>query len=127
MSTEILTTQYLPIAVTFIIATALCAFIVWASGNLGPKRNTDKKLMPYESGMTPIGGANRRIPVRYYLIAVLFILFDIEVIFFLPWATALLQNGKSFAQFALAEMLVFTITLVVGYIYVWKRGALNWE
>ncbi|MCH2539505.1 MAG: NADH-quinone oxidoreductase subunit A [Anaerolineales bacterium] len=79
--------------------------------------------MPYESGMTPIGSAVRRMPVRYYLIAVLFVLFDIEVIFLLPWAVVLRKLGL----FGLIEMLVFVTILLVGYIYVWKKGALEWE
>ncbi|MEY3150288.1 MAG: hypothetical protein RL635_5 [Chloroflexota bacterium] len=79
--------------------------------------------MPYESGMTPIGAAVRRVPVRYYLVAVLFILFDIEVVFFLPWAVVLRKLG----MFGLLEMLVFVAILLVGYVYVWKRGALEWE
>jgi NADH-quinone oxidoreductase subunit A len=73
--------------------------------------------------MTPIGAAVRRVPVRYYLVAVLFILFDIEVVFFLPWAVVLRKLG----MFGLLEMLVFVAILLVGYVYVWKRGALEWE
>jgi NADH-quinone oxidoreductase subunit A len=79
--------------------------------------------MPYESGMTPIGTAVRRMPVRYYLIAVLFVLFDIEVIFLLPYAVVLRKLGL----FGLIEMLVFVMILLVGYVYVWKKGALEWE
>ena len=79
--------------------------------------------MPYESGMIPIGTAMRRMPVRYYLIAVLFVLFDIEVIFLLPYAVVLRKLGV----FGLIEMLVFVTILLVGYIYVWKKGALEWE
>ena len=90
---------------------------------LGPRRDTPEKLMPYESGMTPIGTAVRRMPVRYYLIAVLFVLFDIEVIFLLPYAVVLRKLGL----FGLIEMLVFVMILLVGYVYVWKKGALEWE
>ena len=90
---------------------------------LGPRRQTEAKLIPYESGMTPIGSAVRRMPVRFYLIAVLFVLFDIEVIFLLPWAVVLKQLGV----FGLIEMLVFVFILLVGYVYVWKKGALEWE
>ena len=73
--------------------------------------------------MTPIGTAVRRMPVRFYLIAVLFVLFDIEVIFLLPWAVVLRKLG----MFGLIEMLVFVIILLVGYVYVWKKGALEWQ
>ena len=90
---------------------------------LGPRRQTEAKSIPYESGMTPIGSAVRRMPVRFYLIAVLFVLFDIEVIFLLPWAVVLKQLGV----FGLIEMLVFVFILLVGYVYVWKKGALEWE
>jgi NADH-quinone oxidoreductase subunit A len=81
------------------------------------------KAMPYESGMVPIGEGTRRMPVRFYLIAVLFILFDIEVVFFLPWAIVFRQLGL----FGLIEMIIFIVILLVGYIYAWKKGALEWE
>jgi NADH-quinone oxidoreductase subunit A len=115
--------DYLPIAILLFVATGM-AFAMVALGHLfGPRRDGKAKLMPYESGMTPIGSAVRRMPVRYYLIAVLFVLFDIEVIFLLPWAVVLRKLGL----FGLIEMLVFVTILLVGYIYVWKKGALEWE
>lgn len=115
--------DYLPIAILLFVATGM-AFTMVALGHLfGPRRDGKAKLMPYESGMTPIGSAVRRMPVRYYLIAVLFVLFDIEVIFLLPWAVVLRKLGL----FGLIEMLVFVTILLVGYIYVWKKGALEWE
>src|SRR5512137_101005 len=89
----------------------------------GPRRPTLRKSQPYESGMRPIGPGTRRMPVRFYLVAVLFILFDIEIIFFLPWAVVYRQLGK----FGLVEMLIFIIILLVGYVYAWKKGALEWE
>lgn len=114
---------YLPIAVLLVISTGL-AFIVVGLGHLfGPRRPTERKLAPYESGMRPIGPAMRRMPVRFYLVAVLFILFDIEVIFFLPWAVTFRQLGV----FGFIEMLVFIGILLVGYVWVWKRGALEWD
>ena len=114
---------YLPIAVLLVISTGL-AFIVVGVGHLfGPRRPTERKLAPYESGMRPIGPAMLRMPVRFYLVAVLFILFDIEVIFFLPWAVTFRQLGV----FGFIEMLVFIGILFVGYIWVWKRGALEWD
>ena len=84
--------------------------------------------MPYESGMNPIGPGTRRIPVRFYLIAVLFILFDIEVVFFIPWALVF-NNFVKAGQglFMLAEMSVFIGILLVGYVYAWKKGALEWD
>ncbi len=76
-----------------------------------------------KSGLTPIGPGTRRMPVRFYLVAVLFILFDIEVIFFFPWAVVFRQLGL----FGLIEMLIFILILLVGYIYAWKKGALEWD
>lgn len=114
---------YLPIAILFVIATGLAVIIVVLGHLLGPKRPTPIKLEPYESGMRALGPALRRMPVRFYLVAVLFILFDIEVIFFLPWAVTF----KALGVFGFFEMLVFIAILLVGYIWVWKKGALEWE
>jgi NADH-quinone oxidoreductase subunit A len=115
--------EYVAIGV-LIALTAAVAVIAIALGYLfGPKRPTSRKAAPYESGMTPLGPGNRRMPVRYYLVAVLFILFDIEVVFFLPWAVTFRQLGL----FGLIEMIIFIVILMVGYIYAWKRGALEWE
>lgn len=115
--------QYLPIAILLILATLL-AFLVVAIGHIfGPRRPTTRKSLPYESGMVPFGPGTRRMPVRFYMVAVLFILFDIEVVFFLPWAIVFRQLGL----FGLIEMLIFVLILVVGYVYAWKKGALEWE
>lgn len=123
-----MTSEYLPLAILFLFAVIL-AFIVVALGHLfGPKHNTQRKAAPYESGMQPIGPATRRISVRFYLVAVLFILFDIEVVFFLPWAVVLSGFTKAgWGTFALVEMAVFIAILLVGYFYAWKKGALEWE
>jgi len=115
--------QYLPIAILVVLATGL-AFLFIALGHLfGPRRPTERKSLPYESGMIPIGPGTRRMPVRFYMVSVLFILFDIEVIFFLPWAVVLRQ----LKLFGLMEMFVFVFILLVGYFYAWKKGALEWE
>ena len=88
-------TQYLPIAILVVLAIVF-AFLVIAIGHLfGPRRPTERKSLPYESGMIPIGPGTRRMPVRFYMVAVLFILFDIEVIFFLPWAVAFREAGMA--------------------------------
>jgi len=121
-------TDYLPIAILFIISTGLAILFIVIGHLFGPKRPTPRKLEPYESGMRPIGPAMRRMPVRFYLVAVLFILFDIEVVFFLPWAVTLRSFiGSGLGIFAFVEMLVFIVILLVGYIWVWKKGALEWE
>ncbi len=115
--------QYLPVAILFVLSTGL-AFLIVGLGNLfGPHRPSQRKSAPYESGMRPIGPGTRRMPVQYYLIAVLFILFDTEIVFFLPWAVVFRQLGL----FGLIEMLIFIVILLVGYFYAWKKGALEWE
>ena len=115
--------EYVAIALMIVLAT-LVALIAIGMGNLfGPRKKSAVKSMPYESGMPPIGEGTRRMPVRFYLIAVLFILFDIEVIFFLPWAIVFRQLG----WFGLIEMLIFMALLLTGFFYIIKKGALKWE
>ena len=115
--------DYYPLIVILTFAITL-AFIVVALGHLfGPRRPSQKKSMPYESGMVPYGPGTRRMNVRYYLIAVLFILFDIEVVFFLPWAVAFRTLGIP----GLVVMLIFVAILEVAHFYAWKKGALEWE
>ncbi|MEW5985688.1 MAG: NADH-quinone oxidoreductase subunit A [Chloroflexota bacterium] len=116
-------TPYIPLAVLFGIALFFALLLPILSLSLGPRRPTPRKLAPYESGMTPIGSAQRRLPVRFYQVAVLFILFDIEIIFLLPWAVTFRQLGL----FGLVEVLVFIAILVAGYVWIWKKGALEWE
>jgi NADH-quinone oxidoreductase subunit A len=120
--------EYLAIAVLIVLATAVAFIAIGLGGLFGPKKKTEQKSMPYESGMAPYGPGTRRMPVRFYLIAVLFILFDIEVVFFLPWAMVFREYVKNgMGLFILAEMIVFIVILLVGYIYAWKKGALEWE
>jgi NADH-quinone oxidoreductase subunit A len=119
---------YIPIAVIVILAVIFGFLIVGIGTVFGPRRKTARKLMPYESGMNPIGPGTRRVPVRFYLVAVLFILFDIEIIFIIPWAVILKQFVQAKAGiFALIEMAVFILILLIGLIYAWKKGALEWE
>ena len=117
--------DYLPILTLIIVATGLAGLIVLISILFGPRRraNNPKKLVPYESGMRAIGQGQRRYPIRYYLIAVIFILFDIEVIFFYPWAVAFRQLGIA----GFVEMMIFVGILLAGFIWIWKKGALDWE
>ncbi|UCH59841.1 MAG: NADH-quinone oxidoreductase subunit A [Anaerolineales bacterium] len=116
-------TEYLPIAILLLVATVLAGLVIAIGHLFGPRRPTERKAAPYESGMTPFGPGTRRMPVRFYMVAVLFILFDIEVVFFLPWAIVFRKLGL----FGLIEMVIFVIILLVGYIYAWKKGALEWE
>lgn len=115
--------EYIAIAVMIVVATVIAALAIGLGELFGPRKNTPEKSMPYESGMNPYGEGTRRMPVRFYLIAVLFILFDIEVVFFLPWAIVFRQLGL----FGLIEMIVFIVILLIGYVYAWKKGALEWE
>ncbi len=115
--------EYTAIAIMIIVATLIAAIAIGLGELLGPKKKTKVKGEAYESGIPAIGPGTRRMPVRFYLIAVLFILFDIEVVFFLPWAVVFRKLGL----FGLAEMGVFIVILLIGYIYAWKKGALEWE
>ncbi|HCB50041.1 MAG: hypothetical protein AMJ56_04210 [Anaerolineae bacterium SG8_19] len=115
--------QYIPIAVMFGIALFIALLVPILSIALGPRRPSARKLSPYESGITPIGAAQRRLPVKFYLIAVLFILFDIEIIFLLPWAVTFRILGL----FGFVEVLIFVAILIVGFIWIWKKGAFEWE
>lgn len=116
-------TAYLPIAILILISAGLAVIVIVLGNLFGPRRPTVRKAMPYESGMRPIGPGTRRLPVHFYLVAVLFILFDIEVVFFLPWAVVFQQLGL----FGLIEMFVFIVVLLIGFAYAWKKGALEWE
>jgi NADH-quinone oxidoreductase subunit A len=115
--------EYLPIIILVVAATGLAALVVGLGHFFGPRRPTARKAAPYESGMRPFGPGTRRMPVAFYLVAVLFILFDIEVVFFLPWAVVFRQLGL----FGLVEMIIFIVILLAGYIYAWKAGALEWD
>lgn len=115
--------DYLPILVMIVIATGFAAIALLLSALTGPRRPTPAKLSPYESGMPPIGSARRRLSIKYYLTAVLFILFDIEIIFFYPWAVLFRDLG----WFGLIEMGVFMGVLLIGYVYIWRKGGFEWD
>ena len=114
---------WLPVLILFVLTTVLAFTVIGLSSLLGPQRGSRRKLMPYESGMSPIGGAMRRMPIRFYLVAMIFILFDIEVVFMLPYALIFRKLGL----FGLVEMGSFVVILLVGYIYAWKTGAFTWD
>jgi NADH-quinone oxidoreductase subunit A len=115
--------EYVAIALLIVLATVVALIAIGLGSLFGPRKESAAKSMPYESGMNPYGEGTRRMPIRFYLIAVLFILFDIEVVFFLPWAITFRQLGL----FGLIEMVIFIVILLVGYVYAWKKGALEWE
>ncbi|MEN4041424.1 MAG: NADH-quinone oxidoreductase subunit A [Anaerolineaceae bacterium] len=115
--------QYLPLLVLLIMATLVALIVLGLGAFFGPRRPSQRKGQPYESGMKPYGPGSRRVSVRYYLIAVLFILFDIEVVFVLPWAVVFRDLGVS----GLISMIVFLVVLEAAFLYAWKKGALEWE
>ncbi|NWF80384.1 MAG: NADH-quinone oxidoreductase subunit A [Chloroflexi bacterium] len=115
--------SFVPILILFLIAAFIAVFVITFSALLGPKRSSPRKLAPYESGMEPIGPAIRRIPVKFYVVAMLFIVFDIEVVFFYPYALVF----RELAVPGLIAMGIFFLMLVVGFVYEWRKGALSWE
>jgi len=115
--------QYIPIGVMILFGATFGILMSKASEWLGPKNPTDVKLSTYESGMEPIRNARERVSVKYYMVAMLFIVFDIEVVFMYPWAV----NYRHLGFFGLVEMIVFIVILLFGYLYLWKKGALKWN
>lgn len=116
--------QYIPFIILFIIAAGFAGASILLSQLLGPKHPSTDKLEPYESGMVPIGTTKSRFQIRFYLVAMLFILFDIEIVFLYPWAVIYVSAGAA-KMFLLLEMAVFLGVLIIGYIYIWKKGALD--
>ena len=120
--------EYWPIAVLIFLTFGLGVLVIILGYLFGPHRPSARKLSPYESGMKPIGPGTRQMPVRFYLVAVLFILFDIEIVFLLPWAVIFkkfVDNGQG--SFVLLEIGIFLVVLLVGYVYAWAKGALEWD
>lgn len=115
--------QYIPVMAMIAAGIGFGLVSIKAHEWLGPRRMTKEKLSTYESGMPPVSTARERFSVKYYLVAMLFILFDIEIVFMYPWAASFRELGR----FALGAMLLFIITLFVGYIYIVKKGALKWD
>jgi len=115
--------QYLPILIFLSVSTIIGVVLVILGGLLGPTKPDSEKLSPYECGFEAFEDTRTKFDVRYYLVAILFIIFDLEITFFLPWAMALDTLGI----FGVVAMLLFVIELVIGYFVIWKRGALEWE
>jgi len=113
---------YLPILVMLVLAGAFAAIALTVSALLGPRRSNPAKGEPYESGILPFGDARRRFPIQFYVIAVLYILFDVEVILMYPWAV----SARKLGVFGLVEMAIFIVILLVGFIYAWKNDAFKW-
>jgi len=125
--------DYVPIAMMFLVAAGFGLSQLLVTQLIGPRKRTATKLMPYECGKDPVGSARDRFSIKFYSVAVIFLLFDIEVLFMIPFAVAFKSlmaeekmSGIAFGAIAFAEILVFIATLVVGYIYVWKKGVFDW-
>ena len=113
---------WLSILIMIALGAGFALVAVVLSNFLGPKKPTPEKLAPYECGMPPVGDARERQSVKFYLVAMIFLLFDIEVAFLYPWAMALRDLGWP----GLVQVVLFTLLLLDGYVYVWRKGALDW-
>src|SRR4051794_29067908 len=122
--------DYVPIAIMFLVAAGFGVSQLLVTQLIGPRKRTAVKLMPYECGKDPVGSARDRFSIKFYTVAVIFLLFDIEVLFIIPFAVAfksLIAAGPAiFGTVAFIEIMVFIATLIVGYIYVWKKGTFDW-
>lgn len=125
--------DYAPIGIMFLVAMGFAISQLLVTQLIGPRKRTATKLMPYECGKDPVGGAHDRFSVKFYTVAVIFLLFDIEVLFMIPFAVAFKSllvsqqiTGVGYGTIALVEILVFIATLIVGFIYVWKKGVFDW-
>ena len=118
--------DYIPILVMFTVVFGFATFSLVITHIVGQRRRGSVKLEPYESGMPPIDWTLGRIPVKYYLYAMFFIIFDVEVVFLYPWAVIFKDSVKEH-PFILIEMFIFLIVLIVGLVYIWRKGALEWE
>ena len=113
---------YIPIFIFILVAIGFALFTLLVSKALHSSRYSRVKLEPYECGIEPVTDARDRYSVRYYLVAMLFVIFDVETVFMFPWAVVM----DELLLFGLIEMLVFVFILVVGYVYAWRKGALDW-
>ena len=120
---ELMEHPYFPLLVMFILAAGIVCALLLVASKAGPKSSNPAKAEPFESGNPPKGDARSRFSVRFYLIAMLFLIFDLEVVFLYPWAIYFRELG----MFGLVQMVIFLGILTIGYVYVWKKGALEWE
>jgi NADH-quinone oxidoreductase subunit A len=121
---------YLPIVVMFVVAAGFAASQILVTQLIGPRKRTATKLMPYECGKDPVGSAHDRFSVKFYTVAVAFLLFDIEVLFLIPFAVAfksILGENASYGTIAFVEVMIFIATLVAGLVYIWKKGVFDWS
>ena len=118
--------EYIPLLIFLLVSILFAGVVILLSSVFGRKTSTREKLMPYECGLDPIGNARVKVSVKFFIIAMLFIVFDVELVFLYPWAIVFRQFDQ-FKGFVFGEMVVFIAVLLVGFIYVWKKGALEWE
>ena len=114
--------SYIPVALMLVVVGLFSVAIIILSRLLGRRQESREKIMAYECGNDPVGDARMRFSVKFYIVAVLFILFDIEAVFLYPWAVIYRRLG----MFGLVEMGIFVVILFIGFIYVWRKGALEW-
>jgi NADH-quinone oxidoreductase subunit A len=122
--------DYLPVLLMFFVAAGFAAVNVFISQFIGQRKRTRTKMMPYECGKDPVGSARERFSVKFYLVAMIFILFDIEVIFLIPWAVVfktLASPAYGLSTLIYVEMMVFVVLLLAGYVYILKKGAFDWS
>lgn len=115
--------DYVPVLIHLLAVVAIAAAILGLSAWVGVKRPSREKLSPYECGIAPVGNARERFSVSFYLVGMLFILFDVEAVFLYPWAVVY----KSLQWFGFLEMFLYIGILLAGYVYIWKKGALDWS
>ena len=123
MEVQSLPVNYLPIIFQMIVAMGFVVLVMLVTHKIGPKRKTSDKLTPFESGIEVVGNARNAVSIKYFLVAILFVLFDVEVIFMYPWAV----NFRALGRDGMIEMFIFMGTLLLGFIYVIKKGALDWD
>jgi NADH-quinone oxidoreductase subunit A len=116
-------TDYFPVAILMMVAVLIGLGALVFGLLLRPRRPYAQKLTPYESGNPPVGDSRHRFSIKFYIIAMLFVVFDVEAVFLYPWAVAYDKLGL----FGLVEMMLFIFVLLIGYVYVWKKGAFDWE
>jgi NADH-quinone oxidoreductase subunit A len=132
--TEFRLLDYAPIGLMFIVAAGFAVSQIMVTQLVGPRKRTQVKLMPYECGKDPVGSAHDRFSVKFYSVAVDFLLFDLEVLFMIPFAVAFRTlmidqktTGVAFGTYAFVSMMVFLVMVVVGFVYAWKKGTFDWS
>ena len=119
--------QYIPVFIVIIVAAGFAGVTVFSSEILGPQRHTKGKLSTYESGMEPVGTTHERISIKYYLVGMLFIIFDLEVIFVYPWAVQFRRLFREIGMPVFISMMIFLVVLELGFLYVYKKGGFKWD